>query len=266
MGDAFLHTLISTLRKRNVTERIPWKEAGVLPFFAAARESMQKSNENAKLSKAELERFIQQLQIELQEKDQYIKALEDDTQSKDIEIDRLSEQLYKTNETCGSLRTRLNEKLDKNIDDEIPLVSDYSDIPDWVDQYLGDRLYLHTRARRLLGSAEYENVQQVCRALILLATSYRDMARHVITKEQFKEECISLSLDEDASISKTQAGRYEDEYYVDYKGKRILLNRHLTDGNNREPRYCLRIYFFWDSDAQMVVVGSLPAHLTNQCS
>lgn len=266
MGDAFINTLISTIQRRNITERIPWKEAGVMPFFAASRELVQKSNENSRMGKAALEKIVQQLQYEMQEMDQYIKALEDDNQAKDNEIDRLSEQVYKSNEACGSLRARLCEKLDKNIDDDIPLVSEYSDIPNWVDQFLSDRLYLHPRARRMLNDAEYEDVEQVCKALILLATSYRDKARHAITIEQYEEECNKLSLDEAASISKTQAGRFAEEYYIDYKGKSMLLDRHLTDGTNREPRYCLRIYFFWDSEAQMVVVGSLPAHLTNQCS
>ena len=266
MGEAFINTLITTIQKRNITERFPWKESGVVPFFAASRELVQKSNENSKIGKVALEKIVQQLQYEVQEKDQYIEALEDDNQAKDNEIDRLSEQLYKSNEACGCLRARLCEKLDKNIDEDIPLVSEYSEIPSWVDQFLSDRLYLHPRARRMLNDAEYEDVEQVCKSLILLATSYRDKARHAITIEQYKEECNKLSLDEAASISKTQAGRYAEEYYVEYKGKSMLLDRHLTDGNNREPRYCLRIYFFWDSEAQMVVVGSLPAHLTNQCS
>ena len=266
MGDAFISTLISTIQRRNTTERILWKEAGVKPFFAVNRELMQKNDENNRMDTAALEKIVLQLQYEVQEKDQYIKALEDDSQVMENEIDRLSEQFFKSNEACGSLRARLCEKLDRNIDDEIPLVSEYSLIPSWIDSYFSDRLYLHPRARRMLDDAEYEDVEQVCKALILLATSYRDKARHAITIEQYEEECNKLSLDEAASISKTQAGRFAEEYYVDYKGKRMFLDRHLTDGNNREPRYCLRIYFFWDSEAQMVVVGSLPAHLTNQCS
>ena len=32
-------------------------------------------------------------------------------------------------------------------------------------------------------------------------------------------------------------------------------------GNTRDPRRCLRIYYFWDEDSQQVVIATMPAHI-----
>ena len=49
-------------------------------------------------------------------------------------------------------------------------------------------------------------------------------------------------------------------------GKRVELDRHLKKGTNREPRYCFRLYFFWDDTTSQVVVGWLPSHLSTRAS
>ena len=56
--------------------------------------------------------------------------------------------------------------------------------------------------------------------------------------------------------------QFQNEYYVNFGGQRRALQLHLKKGVSREPRNCLRIYFFWDDDADQVVVGHLPGHLT----
>jgi len=40
------------------------------------------------------------------------------------------------------------------------------------------------------------------------------------------------------------------------------MDRHLVKGTSRDPRFCMRIYFFWDDEENVVVVGHLPGHLT----
>jgi hypothetical protein len=40
-----------------------------------------------------------------------------------------------------------------------------------------------------------------------------------------------------------------------------MLEFHLKKGSDRDERFSLRIYFFWDGDSKRVVVGSLPGHL-----
>ncbi len=43
--------------------------------------------------------------------------------------------------------------------------------------------------------------------------------------------------------------------------KKKLLEHHLCKGSDRDERFCLRIYFFWDEKLKRVVIGWLPGHL-----
>ena len=58
---------------------------------------------------------------------------------------------------------------------------------------------------------------------------------------------------------------YPKEYKVKYgkgptgKSKEVLLDQHLKVG--KDIRNLIRIYFFYDSEKDLVVVGSLPEHL-----
>jgi hypothetical protein len=55
---------------------------------------------------------------------------------------------------------------------------------------------------------------------------------------------------------------HRDPFRVDWRGGKRLLDQHLKNGGNtRDPKRCLRIYYFWDPEEQLVVVGSLPGHI-----
>ena len=46
----------------------------------------------------------------------------------------------------------------------------------------------------------------------------------------------------------------------------IAWNTHLCKGNARDPRFCMRIYFFYDENTQKVIVGHMPSHLPTSTS
>lgn len=46
----------------------------------------------------------------------------------------------------------------------------------------------------------------------------------------------------------------------------MKLDRHLRKGTGRNPRECMRIYFFWSDEDSQVVIGFLPAHLDTRNS
>ena len=49
------------------------------------------------------------------------------------------------------------------------------------------------------------------------------------------------------SIDKARVGQKGDAYFVNYppgSNNRRMLQFHIERGNSREPRYCMRIYFF----------------------
>jgi hypothetical protein len=81
--------------------------------------------------------------------------------------------------------------------------------------------------------------------------------------EIFERRLNELGMDYAGSIDVRNA---DNSYYVTYKHERCFLEMALKKGNSREPRYCMRIYMFWDKKDRCVVIGSLPKHLSNSIS
>lgn len=164
-----------------------------------------------------------------------------------------------------SLRAQLEEKIGKPLDEEIPIPETYEGMTDWVDRHLAGRLIFLPRAARAVKDAVYQDVPLVYKGLLLLANEYRNMRLGFEgEKERFEARCGELALRFGRSMTEVAAGQYESEYYVDYpvgSGLRQMLDFHLRKGSTKDDRLCLGIYFFWDEQARLVVVGSLPAHL-----
>ena len=167
-----------------------------------------------------------------------------------------------------SLRYQLKEATGADIEQKVPESGGYSDIPDWISTYYSDKLYLTGRAQRSLKNAQYEDIQLVYKCLKLLANQYYDYCMGEISYDDFLKACktIDPGLNEAAAATDVAAGMQDDEYFVFYRGKNCKLDRHLTKGSSRDPRYCLRIYFFWADDEQIVVIGDLPHHLNTSAT
>jgi hypothetical protein len=146
---------------------------------------------------------------------------------------------------------------------------DLKRIPEWVAAEFAGKLILHEKAVDLLGdlkSGEW-NVDLICDALEFLATDYRDELTGAISESQMMENCSrKYGRPFDVTpLSFPSAGgapkEYKIKYYVGYKGKPVesVLDLHLRVGNTSED--LIRIYFLYDSEKKLIVVGSLPKHL-----
>lgn len=152
---------------------------------------------------------------------------------------------------------------------EIEIPTSFRDMPAWCEVYLHGRLYLHPRAERAIEKAEYKNPRLVYRALLALAFEYRDSRLGECSERNFKLRCSELGVQKRGSITKSRAGQEGDSYYINYPfhtSNQRLLQWHLVKGNSRKKAFCMRIYFFWDDDSKLVVVGYLPGHLNNRIS
>ena len=183
---------------------------------------------------------------------------------KDLEYHR--HQTYVLQSAVETLRARLEAGTDKLLDREIEIPDGYEGMPEWVDENLAGRLVFLPRAIRAVKDAAYHDAPLVYKALLLLADEYRNMRLGADDDgmTRFETRCDELSLRFGESISEVTAGRYENQYYVEYpvgSGLKHLLDFHLRKGTTKDDHLCLGIYFFWDEQARLVVVGSLPAHL-----
>lgn len=168
-----------------------------------------------------------------------------------------------------AMRAHLTRQSGASLDEEIPIPTNFHVMGDWVRRHLAGRLVLLPRAERGAAKADYVEVPQVYRALLILASEYRNSRMGIGSNEEFRAALAKYGMNFSGSIDKSRAGQEGGVYYVNYPlgtDQKEFLQYHIERGNSRESRYCMRIYFFWDADTSQVVVGWLPSHLNNRIS
>jgi hypothetical protein len=154
---------------------------------------------------------------------------------------------FRVQQLLEQLKAR-GEAPDTNI--EIP--SAWADFPDWVDEHLAGRVVLSQYARRGIRSPEFEDLELAARCLLWLANECRD--RRIYGGDgSLREESI------EEGIRNAHCGN--DQFDLEWQGRRYTADWHIKNGGNtRDPKRCLRIYYFWEPATQQIVIASMPAH------
>jgi len=144
-----------------------------------------------------------------------------------------------------------------------------AELPDWVRRFFDGKLLLHARALRELSdvTADEVNLPLLCDALEFLACEYRDLLLGLISEDDKQQLCAQKYARgfDVAPVKGVSVTMYPTDYKIKYtighKGKPVesLLDRHLRIGD--KAGLLLRIYFLYDKDKRLIVVGSLPRHL-----
>lgn len=134
---------------------------------------------------------------------------------------------------------------------EPPLPMEWSEFIDWLDQTYPDKVALTPLARRMVRSPEFEDVSLVARSITWLATAQHD--RRVNGGGSLRDESI------ESGIQNSPCGG--DTYTTNWKGRSYEVDWHIKNGGNvRDPKRCLRIYYFWEPETQQTVIDNLPSH------
>ena len=139
------------------------------------------------------------------------------------------------------------------------------EMEEWTAKHC-DQIIVLPRAIAAAKKSDYHAPQHVYDALELLANEYQRLKKGEIAHPQFMLRCAEVGVDYTRSVDRSVAGEAGEEYFVRWKGRRRFLNHHLGRGTARDPRFTLRIYFTWDDEDEVVVVGWLPSHLTASMS
>lgn len=140
----------------------------------------------------------------------------------------------------------------------------------WVEKYFDDRLILHSNAVGLLKKLTAAEVDMplMCDCIEFLATEHRDYLLRKINQDEMNTRCSEkynrpfiVTASGDGSIN-AYPHEYKIKYGLSAKGKPVekALNLHLKIGNDAEG--LIRIYFLYDKESELIVVGSLPKHLS----
>lgn len=203
-------------------------------------------------------------------------------QLKEDKIRRLNQEIQESDADKQVLRVEMDElKLQHlaelaNKDQEIFRLQALLDRPgrpelvcDWVESHYADRMIFHTRAQdemKKVAAGELD-LQLLCDALEFLATDYRDELLGLIDDIELQRRCAwkynrPFEVTPVKGVSmEAYPKNYKIKYETGYKGKPIEspLDLHLKVGN--QANHLIRIYFLYDKEKKLIVVGSLPWHM-----
>ena len=255
------HALQQSISYKNIEQ--------YLPSFTNLRHlALQSTLRNAE----NLHKQINELEDNLKAAEELINEAEDENLELLEQLEVLKEE---TTQETSTLKSRnwnlknhikvLEEKGDKSTQPEIP--NNLDNFEDWCNENLPVDVVVLNRAFREAKKSQYEDSSLIYKALLMLSDYYIPMRKEggEESRKLFKEECEKIGIEESPSGSETRQGEEGEMYFVNYLGRK-RLDRHLTKGSSRDPRYCFRLYFFWDDENQEVIVGSLPDHLDTRIS
>lgn len=152
---------------------------------------------------------------------------------------------------------------------EDPIPESFESLESWARKNLSGRVEIHERALKAARASDFDNVELAYKALLLLRDYYVPMKIEggKELRAKFVQRCEELRL-EDAPCF-TQEGvaqNFQGEYFVQHRGERRELDRHLKGSNSRERQRGFRLYYFWEPQTQRVIVGHFPGHLKNNMS
>ncbi len=269
-GHAFRHILAHLIKERNMSNRFDWEglQIGFYSDYNRRRilDDLTKRKESVEMSSLleedneRLRADITQYEKMLEEYDRDIKSLKEDLESRKRE-NALLKSINANNQD------RISQLMDGQRDyvfRELP--KDYETLADWINKNYAGRIVLHQRAKKGIKNAVFSDIKLLCQAVDCLGSDYYDMKLGKIRPEEYKCRLSKLHLEDSLTISDSSAGEYKEQYNVTVEGKKHKLDRHIKYGVSRDPRECLRIYYYWDDESNMIVIGNMPAHLENRYS
>jgi len=147
-----------------------------------------------------------------------------------------------------------------------PNPESFEELGDWAEKNLSGHLVITPKAERAARRSTHEDISHVYNCLHFLGTTYRDMKRGIVSKDLCEQQLAALNVRVSPTGKAADMARLEGEYHTMWEGQRYKLDMHLAGSPSRDGRYGLRIYFAWDDEQELVVVGHLPEHLTNSQS
>jgi len=249
---------------------------------STARGQKERIPSFANIKRLASQSLLQQAKVE-EDQGHYLKLLENDNESLSSEVRELNalveasyEDLFALEKKNKDLAAKYqvlnlhNSALKKRIKSNTasPVVSfpdSFNQIEEWCQEWLTGRVVITGRAINCCKKSSYETPSIVYKALYWLAEHYTEMRRGNIELKKTRKALKELNLEEDQTIDPTSAGQYSG-YYIEYQGKKRLLERHIKKGKAKDPRRCMRIYYFFDQSCMETVVGSMPHHLNNSKS
>lgn len=270
---AFTNMLIEAAASNSI--RAIDSEADLPTFTKAKQVALRQQRADAK-GDSDYPALLGLAELELDEKQREISGLESIIAEEEAKRAAVEERLDELEGTNTFLRSRIvdleNARLESTQKDPSKAYpTDFGGMSDWADDSLSGRIKILPRAQREAKDAQFQDITLVYKSLEYLAGPFWQMktkgGQELLVQND--KALADLGIKNEPCGAEHLLKEQGDTFEVQWgpRNRKRLLDLHLKNGGNtRDPSRCLRIYYFWDSDTQTVVVGSLPSHLNTRAT
>ena len=198
--------------------------------------------------------------------DEWIKLLEDDNADLEAKVrglenenDTIRQDTFQLRSQITHLKTQLNSK-----QGEEPLEDDFSNcecIEDVIAQVKISYADYIVIPKNITINEKFEDIDNFLASLKWLALTYRKAKLGELRIPDIDHSCKeNCGFSYEPNQSEITMGIYKNEYEMNYKGESYKLKEHIGQGSSKDPRYTIRIAFFFDDEDKKVVVGYMGQH------
>lgn len=258
--ERFIGVLVSSFAERTV--RTSKLEEALPPFRAIRQASIQSRIAGLSAVVGKRTEREELLELEVSLLNQQVREKKEEFDLADAEVKRIEAERDRYRGQLTSLRGKI-ERLEKELGEQalrIEYPDDFDGLEEWVVHNFAGRLILLNRAYRSARKSGFLDVGLVFKCLERLARGYVDARRQGHPVDSLFDD-IGVHLERTGDPS--TLSQWKEEYFVPIRGKNEFLEWHLKKGSDKKEENTLRIYFLYDDEDEVVVVGHLPSHLTN---
>ena len=256
---------------------------GPVPFLSTTRanllESLAQAKETAMADSAlsdarwqqEIDRISENAREEIDEKDEQIFQLREQVERQKQYTARVENEKTELRKLQAEELEQKNRELEEK-DAEIDFLRRTLDRPDsmsgvveWAEKHFSDHLVFDDKVRSRLSNTDLRSYdpQVSCAALDYLANEIWEVHFRHLSMDEANRRCsekfnMPFELSPVDEITYNDR-RYTNEYHISYHGISVPLDWHLKQGHGESM---LRIYYCLDEENELIVIGSMPKHLS----
>ena len=144
-----------------------------------------------------------------------------------------------------------------------PSIQSWGDLEEWANQAMAARVVLTKKAMAAAKRSVYRDFDFAADVIDLLGTDYHDMRMGkpgAYEKTEARKAQLGVKIGPCGEAPTTR--NYGEEYRAAWGKRTYRLDLHVQGSSARERERGFRLYFAWDDERRIVVVGSMPEHLT----
>lgn len=142
----------------------------------------------------------------------------------------------------------------------------YADLEDWAEEVLRGEVVVHPAALKDCRKNGHVNMLERIEKALIIMRDFMTPARRendLRIREEGDRRLAELGMKDSGCFVNRDEARKTPGYSVHYEGAPHVLYDHIKFGKGYDNANQIRIYYFWDEERKLHVVGKMPSHMKN---